>query len=243
MQMLFTLLLLTSQLSRALIAPVDSGNPESVTLDILSESNSTFKTAKCELDDAPSLMFAPAFGYRLDKIVAGDTLVWECKNNVHVALLNVHLKDGVPQSAFLLLEPESGEHSSKNLVLKEATGGSYAGAKWEEANQQEFGDAVRKVRKTPHSVQSFTLDIGKNDNRWASLELQNMRTLAFIPHSGFHATKVCRGEYSFWEGKPGERCISAFLVDNRELHLILKYNQEKEWTLTFTCNSGTWISE
>lgn len=233
------LIIFTFTASGALVAPIGSGSPESVTLDILSASNSTFKTVKCELDDAPSLIFAPAFGYKLDKVVAGDTLLFDGKDAVHVDLVNVHLRNGQPESAFLLLQPDSGEPSSKNLVLRDSNDNP-ADAKWEEVNVKDFGDAVKKVRTVPQSSQTFTLDIGKNDNRWAALELQNLRTLALIPRSGFHANKVTRGDYLFWEGKPEERCITAFLVENKQLHLMLKYKQEKEWTLTFTYNGGSW---
>ncbi|AFZ80618.1 hypothetical protein BEWA_000220 [Theileria equi strain WA] len=175
-----------------------------VTLDITEISSQHCTIIKCELDDVLTSLFFVNPEQPVGSIRDGPIDIWKSESESECIFASVaHNLDHENILVYLIVRG-SDDTVGVECYMKDLN-------VWLSIDKSSYDEHINNLRlKTPFKA-TFTVDItSKEDNimcRSTSVLLDDLPTSLFIPHSGYHATKIVEGKATVWVAKGDERCV------------------------------------
>ncbi|EKX72444.1 hypothetical protein BEWA_049110 [Theileria equi strain WA] len=169
--------------------------PSGLVLDIGQPDSTNYQSFDYNNDGIPTKLIMPKDDNVITSIKEGSLDIWKTSgDNVACAFVTLRLSDGKPVIA--QLTKNTNGHPMVIFVKKDGT--------WKPTD--DYTNELSKLRKTPESVENFTLDLSINQDtpncRIFDTKLYGVPVRFYAPKFGFHATKMSFGGTELWTNAP-----------------------------------------
>ncbi|EKX72173.1 signal peptide containing protein [Theileria equi strain WA] len=209
--------------------------PSGLVLDLEKPDDKLCQSFDYNTDGIPTRLIMPKDDNVITSIKEGSLDIWKASgDNVACAFVTLRLSDGKPVIAQLT---KNGNGNPMVTFLKKDD-------KWDPVN--DYSTEVIKLRKTPKSLEDFTLDISafKDTDQCTvfQVDLLGITTRHFYPKPGHVAIQVKDGNKELWKCGNSDHCVSCIIHKHGSVELLevgIVENCSKRWRY-FEKNGQEW---